>query len=100
VSRPCCASYPFKCLYGRRVRFRLLSIVSLDSLPSCPPNRFCLDADIVCTRAKNHYDPQGNVDFSDSATQLDDGQATTTLEAFKRGFRPLHQNMTTVMYFS
>jgi eukaryotic translation initiation factor 2C len=59
-----------------------------------------LDADIVCTRAKNHYDPQGGVDFSDSATQLDDGQATTTLEAFQRGFKPLHPNMTTVMYFS
>ncbi|KIM90880.1 hypothetical protein PILCRDRAFT_811377 [Piloderma croceum F 1598] len=57
-------------------------------------------ADIVCTRAKNHYDPQGGVDFSDSATQLDDNQATTNLEAFKRGFRPLHPNMTTVMYFS
>jgi len=57
-------------------------------------------ADIVCTRAKNHYDPQGGVDFSDSATQLDDGQATTTLEAFKRGFKPLHPKMTTVMYFS
>lgn len=57
-------------------------------------------ADIVCSRAKNHYDPQGTLDFSDSATQLDSGQATTALEAYKRGFRPLHQNMTTVMYFS
>ncbi|KAJ7904588.1 argonaute-like protein [Mycena olivaceomarginata] len=27
-------------------------------------------ADIVCSRAKNHYDPQGTVDFSDSATQV------------------------------
>jgi eukaryotic translation initiation factor 2C len=57
-------------------------------------------ADIVCSRAKNHYDPQGTVDFSDSATQLDSGQALTTLEAYKRNFRPLHQNMSTVMYFS
>ena len=56
------------------------------------------DADIVCSRAKNHYDPQGSFDFSDSATQADD--ATTTLENFKRGFKPLHQKMATVMYFS
>lgn len=59
-----------------------------------------IDADIVCSRAKNHYDPQGTLDFSDSATQLDSGQGTTALEAYKRGFKPLHQNMTTVMYFS
>ncbi|KDQ64588.1 hypothetical protein JAAARDRAFT_116696 [Jaapia argillacea MUCL 33604] len=57
-------------------------------------------ADIVCTRAKNHYDPQGGVDFSDSATNLDDSQADRTLDAFKRGFKPLHKNMATVMYFS
>lgn len=55
-------------------------------------------ADIVCSRAKNHYDPQGSFDFSDSATQADD--ASTTLENFKRGFKPLHQKMATVMYFS
>jgi eukaryotic translation initiation factor 2C len=59
-----------------------------------------LDADIVCTRAKNHYDPQAGVDFSDSATQLDSGQADTALDAFKRGFKPLHRNMATLMYFS
>ncbi|KAJ7180167.1 argonaute-like protein [Mycena crocata] len=58
------------------------------------------DADIVCSRAKNHYDPQGTVDFSDSATQVDDGQAASTLEAFRRGFKPLHQSQSTLMYFS
>jgi eukaryotic translation initiation factor 2C len=57
-------------------------------------------ADIVCARAKNHYDPQGTLDFSESATQTDVAQANTTLEAFKRGFKPLHRNMSTVMYFS
>jgi len=57
-------------------------------------------ADIVCARAKNHYDPQGTVDFSDSATQMDSGQANTTLEAFTRGFKPLNPKMATVMYFS
>ncbi|KAJ7754236.1 argonaute-like protein [Mycena maculata] len=57
-------------------------------------------ADIVCSRAKNHYDPQGTVDFSDSATQVDDGQAASSLEAFRRGFKPLHQSQSTLMYFS
>ncbi|KAJ8580661.1 argonaute-like protein [Rhizopogon salebrosus TDB-379] len=57
-------------------------------------------ADIVCSRAKNHYDPQGTVNFSETATQLDSGQAEGTLEAYKRGFRPLHANMASLMYFS
>ncbi|KAJ7611818.1 argonaute-like protein [Roridomyces roridus] len=57
-------------------------------------------ADIVCSRAKNHYDPQGTVDFSDSATQVDDGQVASSLEAFRRGFKPLHPSQATLMYFS
>ncbi|KAF7332070.1 Argonaute-like protein [Mycena kentingensis (nom. inval.)] len=57
-------------------------------------------ADIVCARAKNHYDPQGTVDFSDSMTQVDDTQIASSLEAFKRGFKPLHQSQSTLMYFS
>ncbi|KAJ6628687.1 argonaute-like protein [Mycena sp. CBHHK59/15] len=39
-------------------------------------------ADIVCSRAKNHYDPQGTVDFSDSATQIDAAQSQSTLMYF------------------
>jgi len=57
-------------------------------------------ADIVCARAKNHYDPQGTLDFSDSATQTNEGATNTTLEAFRLGFKPLNAKMTTVMYFS
>ncbi|KAF9464484.1 argonaute-like protein [Collybia nuda] len=57
-------------------------------------------ADIVCSRAKNHYDPQGTVDFSDTATQIDGSQADTSLEAFRRGFKPLHKAQSTLMYFS
>lgn len=60
----------------------------------------CIDADIVCSRAKNHYDPQGTVDFSDSATQVDATQADTSLEAYRRGFKPLHKSQSTLMYFS
>ncbi|KAF7332103.1 Argonaute-like protein [Mycena kentingensis (nom. inval.)] len=54
-------------------------------------------ADIVCARAKNHYDPQGTVDFSDSMTQVDDTQIASSLEAFKRGFKPLHQSQSTLI---
>ncbi|KAG1840437.1 Piwi domain-containing protein [Suillus subluteus] len=56
--------------------------------------------DIVCSHTKNQYNPQGNVDFSDSATQLNSAQAEGTLEAHKHGFKPLHANMQNLMYFS
>ncbi|OBZ70438.1 Protein argonaute 1 [Grifola frondosa] len=51
-------------------------------------------ADIVCSRAKIHYDPEApNFEFSDIDTQLDDAQANRHLEAFKSGFKPLHATM-------
>jgi len=56
-------------------------------------------ADIVCSRAKNHYDPQGKLALSDSATH-DTSQAATTLEVYKNAYRPLHKNQSTLMYFS
>lgn len=58
------------------------------------------DADIVCSRAKNHYDPQGTIDFSDSATNNDSAQAETTLEAFRKNFKPLNEAQKKLMYFS
>lgn len=90
-------------------RLRALYALRIDSGPCIlsvhEPLLYCRrlsssDADIVCSRAKNHYDPQGTVDFSDSATQVDDAQATSSLEAFRRGFKPLHQSQSTLMYFS
>jgi len=61
-------------------------------------------ADIVCSRAKNHYDPQPDgtnaLDFSEADTQLDQAQADSSLEAYKRGFKPLHKVQETLMYFS
>lgn len=58
------------------------------------------DADIVCDRAKNHFDPtQGdlNLDSSDTATDID---VAARVEQFTQAFRPLHANMATKMYFS
>ncbi|KAG5649009.1 hypothetical protein DXG03_000358 [Asterophora parasitica] len=57
-------------------------------------------ADIVCSRAKNHYDPKGALDFSDSATQLDGSQAEHTLEAFRVNFKGLNDKQANLMYFS
>lgn len=46
---------------------------------------------------KNHYDPAGSIDFSDSATQVD---ANNSLDNFRRDFKPLHKTQSTLMYFS
>jgi len=51
-------------------------------------------ADIVCARAKNHYDPQGRLKLSDTATN-----AESELEAFKNAYQPLHASQATKMYF-
>ena len=58
------------------------------------------DADIVCSRAKNHYDPEGGMDFEGSGAPLDQQQQSDALQAFKAGFKPLNASMRKVMYFS
>ena len=61
----------------------------------------CTDADIVCARAKNHYDPSGSqADLSESATRLDSTDAQRQLEAFKANFKPLNDRTRRVMDFS
>jgi len=57
-----------------------------------------IDADIVCARSKNHYDPQGNLNLSDTATQTSAG-AAAALQAFITNFKPLHSNQSNQMYF-
>jgi len=52
-------------------------------------------ADIVCSRAKNHYNPQGNLHLSETATDAGD-----TLEVFKQNFLPVHLTQSRRMYFS
>ncbi|CAL1700780.1 unnamed protein product [Somion occarium] len=56
-------------------------------------------ADIVCSRAKNHYDPGANLDLTETGT-ADDAHASEQLEVFKNNFKPLHRNMQFLMYFS
>lgn len=62
------------------------------------PVELPLDADIVCSRAKNHYDPEGTLNFSEESTIV--GDAQTTLDNFKSRFQPLHARQAVRMYFS
>jgi len=60
-------------------------------------------ADIVCSRAKNHYDPQGQWDLAgeyENDSSMDAAQAKTSLDRFQQAFRPLHANQKSLMYFS
>jgi len=54
-------------------------------------------ADIVCSRAKNHYTPGSDLDLSETATQTSHTDAQ--LDAFKLGYKPLHPTMANLMYF-
>ena len=67
--------------------------VNLDT--DCP-----LDADIVCARAKNHYDPDSAFDLSETASHADSTQANASLDAYRSGFRPLNKTQEKRMYFS
>ncbi len=59
-----------------------------------------IDADIVCSRAKNHYNPDARMDFSGEQETKEGDEATSQLQHFKTQFKQLHQNMKFVMYFS
>ncbi|KAI0068655.1 argonaute-like protein [Artomyces pyxidatus] len=56
-------------------------------------------ADIVCSRAKHHYDPQNGLDLSMSETATNTTEQAATLEKFKKAFQPLHRMMQSKMYF-
>jgi eukaryotic translation initiation factor 2C len=60
---------------------------------------FTPDADIVCSRAKHHYDPQQGLDLSASETATNTTEAVTTLERFRQAFKPTHERMKKLMYF-
>jgi eukaryotic translation initiation factor 2C len=60
---------------------------------------YSLDADRVCSRAKNHFSPNEPLGLSDAGTQAS-GQSQIGLEAYKEAYKPLHQNQRLLMYFS
>jgi hypothetical protein len=64
--------------------------------PTCA--ELILDADLVCSRAKNHYDPQGTLDFSDSTSHSQ--TAAEVLASFKQGYQDLHPAQARLMYFT
>ena len=61
-----------------------------------------IDADIVCSRAKNHYDPQDRWDLvgDENESSMDPSQAKRSLDRFQQAFKPLHANQKSLMYFS
>jgi len=56
-------------------------------------------ADIVCARAKFHYDPNANFSMSETMSQVSEATGSTSLERYKAGFKPLHPNQAGHMYF-
>ena len=59
-----------------------------------------VDADIVCSRAKTHYDPEASDRFgSESGVGSGSQNASEVLEAFRKNFKPLHKNQENRMYF-
>jgi eukaryotic translation initiation factor 2C len=61
------------------------------------------DADIVCARAKNHFDPSVGVDLSDTdPTQSEAGkkQSTRDLAYYQKNFKPLAATAQRRMYFT
>jgi hypothetical protein len=71
--------------------FLLPSIVS--GLAFVATNDFLIiqtDADIVCERAKNHYDP--GLDMDETET-LASGAGSSTVQRYKDLYRPTHEGM-------
>lgn len=89
---------PCRSLRPSTVSAQILLHIAPPLITAC---QIFLDADIVCSRAKNHYDPAGNsFDMSETATQMDQCQADNSLATYKSGFKPLHKNQSFLMYFS
>lgn len=65
-----------------------------------PAVNIILDADIVCARAKNHFDPNSDVNLSDTYSQIGSKEADLSLESFKKNFKPLAKPTESLMYFS
>jgi len=56
-------------------------------------------ADIVCSRAKNHFDPAGSLDI-DTTGSPGTGGRSPPIEVYKRAFVPINNRIMDTMYFS
>ena len=93
---PClCTRNPF----GLHPSTCLLYALTLWLVTHCNLFSLTLDADIVCSRAKTHFDPTGDAFFSDSGTVSSQG-AAAQLVLFKDNFKPLSAFAQNRMYFS
>lgn len=66
----------------------------------CIPLTLSSDADIVCARAKNHFDPSSDVNLSETYSQIGSKDVDITLESFKKNFKQLAKAAESLMYFS
>ncbi|KAH7105502.1 eukaryotic translation initiation factor 2C [Auriculariales sp. MPI-PUGE-AT-0066] len=57
-------------------------------------------ADIVCSRARTHYDPQAQQQLHFSDDQTGTTPASSQLQRFKELFKPLHTATALTMYFN
>ena len=58
-------------------------------------------ADIVCARAKLHYDPSGAHLEDSTVDETNDGSTAQVARAnnFRTRFQPVHRNISQLMYF-
>ncbi|THU91564.1 argonaute-like protein [Dendrothele bispora CBS 962.96] len=57
-------------------------------------------ADMVCARAKNHFDPLGNLNMSGTATQVSNSAGgTPDIQSYKAAYKQVTGNMSKRMYF-
>lgn len=88
----------------QRAPFLFLPPSIVSSLGLCLPmallhSPLFSDADIVCARAKIHFEPGSSLEMSETGT-LDSGRIQTTLQQNKAAFKPLHPTQSRLMYFS
>ncbi|KIJ56900.1 hypothetical protein M422DRAFT_23034 [Sphaerobolus stellatus SS14] len=59
-------------------------------------------ADIVCARAKNHFDPSGSVDVDtlNSPETGSHGGRSGGIQSYRNAFKSIHSRLSTTMYFS
>lgn len=83
--------FPFRLLFT--VCFILLYILAI----CMPLTRFTIDADIVCSRAKNHYEPGGKLDIEFETPTGSGEDRGPTIAQYKSGYKPLHPTTATSM---
>jgi len=96
-------SYALCHVYARATRsVSIPAPVYCDACPLSPhtmTDLYTQDADIVCSRAKHHYDPQQGLDLSMTDTATNTTEAANTLERLRQAFKPTHERMKRLMYF-